>query len=155
MQVNTIGRKIALARKKNKYTRIKLAELLPVSYRIVRQWESNELHPNPTEILLLADVLKVEKDYFYENLAAKKIAAVTPKVKPASPLKRIQSKKWYLEDSFKNYNLVDFDFSEKLATKKLFLQCDLQKADFSNSNFTGSSFKKKQYFRSQFQRNQS
>lgn len=64
----TIGERIRDARKTNRITQEKLAELLEVSRVTISSWENGENTPTVDNIIALSEVLRVSTDYLLKGI---------------------------------------------------------------------------------------
>lgn len=122
MMVKNIGHKIAIARKKNNLTRVKLFQILQIPFLTLKKWEENEQIPNQDVITTLTRLFKLEEDFFFESLESNSPNSRLKKVvickKKKGEKNNFLLKKWYHEDLFKNYNLQNFSFIDKVAFGK-------------------------------------
>ena len=62
-----LGERLNYIRKKNGYTARQMAELLNISLRSYRMYESGDRMPNPVVLCKIADTLDVSVDYLLER----------------------------------------------------------------------------------------
>ncbi len=156
---NSIGNKIATARKKINLSQAELAQQVSISSQAVGKWERGESMPDITTLNRLAEILGVDLNYFSESFQSTEteLTNIEPLTKQPteSPLDGSNKKlKWDMS----KLNLVDSDFSglknlhEKFSSsnmqKCLFIGSDLSKlilnsnnvdsCDFTDSNISNS-----------------
>ena len=74
---NSIGNKIATARKKSNLSQAELAQQISISSQAVGKWERGESMPDITTLNRLAEILSVELNYFSENFQSADLEATT------------------------------------------------------------------------------
>lgn len=162
METNMIGKKIALARKKMNISQAQLAESLFVSPQAAGKWERGESMPDIITLNRLAELLKVDLNYFSDSFQSvdyeKRVEDSFAEVVSEYPGSMKKKQGWDISKQ----NLSDSDFSglknlhEKLSSSNiqrcLFVSSDLSglmlnnnnvfQCDFSNSDLSSSQIQK-------------
>ncbi|QHT71480.1 helix-turn-helix domain-containing protein [Rhodocytophaga rosea] len=165
----SIGNKIALARKKHNLSQAELAQQVSISPQAVGKWERGESMPDISTLNHLAEILKVDLNYFSESfhsdnpdVSTSRSAQTTidenqtfkPKKKfgwnwdmskgnwvdvDLSGLKDVQEK---LDSSnLKNCKFMGSDLSGILLKSNSIEKCDFTGTDLRNSKIQSSSLK--------------
>jgi uncharacterized protein YjbI with pentapeptide repeats len=137
---NTIGNKIATARKNKNLSQAELAKLIPISPQAVGKWERGESMPDISTLSRLADIFKVDLNYFSDNLqanVAKKTVQEQLKKKTAeSPIPNTRKNSdWNWDMSQASWS--DTDFSGLKNLKEKFSSSNLKNCKFMNSDLSG------------------
>lgn len=163
---NSIGNKIAAARKKIDLSQAELAQKVSISSQAVGKWERGESLPDITMLNRLAEILGVDLNYFSENQQPLKVADSVQgnkvmrsednliiKLKDNLGLNwDMSSSSWVDADfsglknlkevlkssSMKNCKFIGSDMSDILFSGNEIVKCDFSNADFRNSKFKGS-----------------
>ena len=144
MGARIIGSKIAKARKENNLSQAQLAEQLFISPQAVGKWERGESIPDIMTCIRLAQILRIDLNYFSENVqseaneTASGIATnrneIEQKVQESTASDRPDL------TNFNGSNLPDSDFAGVIAHKRKFNGSALRGSNFSGADLTGSSF---------------
>lgn len=140
---NSIGNKIATARKKINLSQAELAQQVSISSQAVGKWERGESLPDITTLNRLAEILGVDLNYFSENfhpiaqetVETETTAIETLEKQPAEVISQKQSNKPNWDMS--KLNLVDSDFSGLKNLHEKFSSSNMQKCLFIGSNMSG------------------
>jgi uncharacterized protein YjbI with pentapeptide repeats len=119
---NSIGNKIADARKKNDLSQAELAQQVHISSQAVGKWERGESLPDIPTLNLLAKILGVDLNYFSENFQTE-----TMRLEP------LEKPSWNMSHS----NLVDNDFSGLKNLHEKFSGSNMQRCLFIGSSMSG------------------
>ncbi|WP_276132572.1 pentapeptide repeat-containing protein [Polluticoccus soli] len=142
MDANTIGSKIAKARKEKNMSQAQLAQLLFISPQAVGKWERGESIPDIITFARLAEILGVDLNYFSENFPSAN-ADISAQDDNAATLDVVanlsRSQEPDLLTNFNGGNLANTDFAGVTAHKRKFYGSALRGSDFSGSDLTGSS----------------
>jgi uncharacterized protein YjbI with pentapeptide repeats len=134
---NTIGTKIATARKKANLSQAELAQQVSISSQAVGKWERGESMPDISTLNRLAEILGLDLNYFSERFHS-----IETEMKPIET-KEKQSDE--LPSSTKNnkpswdmskLNLVDSDFSGLKNLHEKFSSSNMQRCLFIGSNLS-------------------
>src|SRR3989344_5350430 len=149
---NSIGNKIATARKKANLSQAELAQQVSISAQAVGKWERGESMPDISTLNRLAEILGVDLNYFSENFQAantevtnieslKKQSTEPPsggQNLPAMPTGHAGGKaEKKLNWNMSELNLVDSDFSGLKNLHEKFSSSNMQKCLFIGSNMSG------------------
>lgn len=138
-----IGSKIAKARKEQQMSQAQLAQLLFISPQAVGKWERGESVPDILTMNRLAEILRVDLNYFSGtpsyagNETAAPIAVDRTQTTP-EPERRPAEHPELMH--FHGSNLLQADFAGITAPGRKFKGSALQGADFTGADLTGSSF---------------
>src|SRR5690606_27520707 len=109
----TIGNKISTARKKTNLSQAELAQQVSISSQAVGKWERGESMPDITTLNRLAEIFKVDLNYFSDNFESlandKSKFQAFPQSDEDIYIK--QSNKNALNWNMSSGNWVDADFS--------------------------------------------
>jgi uncharacterized protein YjbI with pentapeptide repeats len=135
---NSIGNKIATARKKLNLSQAELAQQVSISSQAVGKWERGESMPDILTLNRLAEILGVDLNYFSENFQSTytevtNIESLT--IQPTESLSVVQKKK--LNWDMSKLNLVDSDFSGLKNLHEKFSSSNMQRCLFIGSNMSG------------------
>jgi len=136
----SIGNKIAVARKKINLSQAELAQQVSISPQAVGKWERGESMPDITTLNRLAEILKVDLNYFSDSFQVidaetkayesfKKQTVETPKPKSRNDLD------WNWDMSQGNW--IDADFSGLKNLKEKFSSSNIKNCKFVNSDLSG------------------
>ncbi|MDP2387091.1 MAG: pentapeptide repeat-containing protein [Bacteroidota bacterium] len=140
---NSIGNKIATARKKINLSQAELAQQVSISSQAVGKWERGESLPDITTLNRLAEILGVDLNYFSENFHPITIGTGTSEVtnnesltkqSTESPVGKVEKK---LNWDMSKLNLVDSDFSGLKNLHEKFSSSNMQRCLFIGSNMSG------------------
>lgn len=150
---NSIGNKIAEARKKNNLSQVELAQQVSISPQAVGKWERGESLPDITTLNRLADIFGVSLNYFADNDQTVEKEAKSAENKPNegvfSKIKDTMGLNWNL--SGESYKEADFSGIKNIKDKlsgSSFNKCNLSEADLSGITFKGNSIKDCNFFHS-------
>lgn len=146
----SIGNKIASARKKSNLSQAELAQQVSLSSQAIGKWERGESQPDITTLNRLAEILGVDLNYFSEKfqspLAGLSTESMTIPV--AKTPGHVKNKK--INWDMSKLNLVDSDFSglnnlhEKFSSSNiqrcLFVGSDISSILLQNNNVDGCDF---------------
>lgn len=136
----SIGNKIAEARKKNNLSQAELAKQVSISPQAVGKWERGESMPDISTLNKLAELFRVDLNYFSDtfqentieprtNDSVKEYLQVSQNSKPKS------DHRWGLDMSKASW--VDADFSGLKNLKEEFSSADMKNCKFKNSDLSG------------------
>ena len=121
---NSIGNKIATARKKANLSQAELAQQVSISAQAVGKWERGESMPDIITLNRLAEILGVDLNYFSESFAPMAMVTEAPEATSDTSLKNQSTESPAGEQNLsadkagkkRNWdmsqvNLVDSDFS--------------------------------------------
>lgn len=175
---NTLGNKIASARKKMGLSQAELAKQVSISPQAVGKWERGESMPDIATLNRLAEILKVDLNYFSERLPEienPKMAIETtfkseeqnsiPKGRKNSEwnwdmsqgnwsdadfsgLKNLKEK--FSSSNMKNCKFLHADLSEILLAKNNIELCDFTGSDIRNSKIQSSNLLNNQFKKCSF-----
>lgn len=161
---NSIGSKIAKARKNVSLSQAELANKVSISPQAVGKWERGESMPDISTLNRIAEILNVDLNYFSDNFQAEEGKRVIyeqqetdsgffSKVKTNLGLNWNLSGENYVEadfsgiknikdkldgSSFKRCKLIESDLSDISFKGNCITACDFFKANLRNSKFYGS-----------------
>lgn len=158
---NSIGDKIATARKKANLSQAELARQVSISSQAVGKWERGESMPDIITLNRLAEILGVDLNYFSESvkIVDQEIIQMENFENNVIELSNSQKKKptWDISKQ----NLIDSDFSglrnlhEKLSSTNiqrcLFIGSDLSNLKLSSNNIKDCDFSNSDISNSQIQ----
>lgn len=138
---NSIGNKIATARKKINLSQAELAQLVSISSQAVGKWERGESMPDIITINRLAEIFDVDLNYFSENFKAGESQEVTsePKGKQLGESRIIKQKTGW---DMSKLNLIDSDFSGLKNLQEKLNSTNIQRCLFTGSELSGLLLKK-------------
>lgn len=147
----SIGNRIAEARKKISLSQAELAQQVSISPQAVGKWERGESLPDITTLIQLAEIFRVDLNYFSDSPPAVEKEMQTKVNTEAdgrfSRLKDNMGLNWNMSGE----NYVDADFSgiknvkDKLSGSS-FKKCKLIDADLSDITFKGNSINDCDFF---------
>lgn len=146
-----IGNKIAEARKKINISQAQLAQRLSISPKAVGKWERGESMPDIITLNRLAEILKVDLNYFsesFQSTATKNISDESSVEKRAGIIsaKPIQKTGWDMSGG----SWVDADFSGLKNISERFSNSNIQNCLFISSDLSGLLLKSNNVKRSNF-----
>lgn len=134
----TIGNKISTARKKTNLSQAELAQQVSISSQAVGKWERGESMPDITTLNRLAEIFKVDLNYFSDNFES--LANVKPKFQafPQSDedIYIKQQKTNGLTWNMSSGNWMDADFSRLDNFKDKFNSSNMKSCKFIGSDLT-------------------
>ncbi|HSY62734.1 MAG TPA: helix-turn-helix domain-containing protein, partial [Cytophaga sp.] len=135
---NSIGNKIAAARKKTNLSQAELAQQVSISPQAVGKWERGESMPDINTLSHLAKILGVDLNYFSDGFQStdKEITNAEPFTKQSTELPSGNEKKKLNWDMSK-LNLVDSDFSGLKNLHEKFSSSNMQRCLFIGSDMSG------------------
>ncbi|MCQ9634282.1 pentapeptide repeat-containing protein [Chryseobacterium sp. WG23] len=138
LNTKMIGSKIVEARKKINISQARLAEQLFISPQAVGKWERGESMPDIITLNRLAEILKVDLNYFSENpsLESTEIEAAIPDMTQMGEMPSIKKEKKLIWD-MSNGSWVDTDFSGLKNLHEKFSSSNMQKCLFIGSEMSG------------------
>lgn len=134
---NSIGNKIATARKNVKLSQAELAHQISISAQAVGKWERGESMPDILTLNRLAEILGVDLNYFSENFQSEgweKTSIETLTIKSPELYSDGQQKK--LNWDMSKLNLVDSDFSGLTNLHEKLSSSNMQRCLFVGSNLS-------------------
>jgi len=135
---NSIGNKIANARKKVNLSQAELAQQVAISPQAVGKWERGESMPDILTLNRLAEILGVDLNYFSESfqLQAPDMTSIESLTKqPTESSSGGQPNK--LNWDMSKLNLVDSDFSGLKNLHEKFSSSNMQRCLFIGSDMSG------------------
>lgn len=172
---NSIGNKIATARKNINLSQAKLAQKVSISAQAVGKWERGESMPDITTLNRLAEIFGVDLNYFsdkspsleseMENHERKEGEGIFPRLKDTLGLNWDMSGESYVDtdfsgiknvkeklsgSSFKRCKLIEADLSEIVFKGNSIIDCDFSMADLRNSRFSGSEIRTSSFVNASF-----
>jgi len=138
METNWIGNKIAEARKKTNVSQAQLAQRLFISPQAVGKWERGESLPDILTLNRLAEILRVDLNYFSENFHSVAHDGASAESIVAEPAERPSGKqKNKLNWDMSRGNWVDADFSGLKNLHEKFNSSNMQRCLFIGSELSG------------------
>ena len=143
-----IGIKITEARKKINISQAQLAQQLFISSQAVGKWERGESMPDIITLNRLAEILKVDLNYFSEGFQSADDENAFKMNNGMSDLEHTVNEDANFSGSpeqqgltnFSGSNLLDSDFAGVTARKGKFEGSALRGSDFSHADLSGCSF---------------
>jgi len=138
LNTKMIGNKIAEARKKTNISQAQLAEGLFISSQAVGKWERGESMPDIITLNRLAEILKVDLNYFSESFRSVAVPTEPLGVQTGEmpPVKQMKN----LNTDMSGWNYAAADFSGTDLTGSSFRSSDLREANFDRANLTNCNF---------------
>lgn len=136
----TIGNKISTARKKTNLSQAELAQQVSISSQAVGKWERGESMPDITTLNRLAEIFKVDLNYFSDNFESLVNDESKFQTFPQPESKDIfikQPNKNGLNWNMSSGNWVDADFSGLKNLKDKFNSSNMKNCKFIGSDLTG------------------
>lgn len=136
----SIGNKIATARKKINLSQAELAQQVSISPQAVGKWERGESMPDISTLNRLAEILKVDLNYFSDSF---QINEGETTINESSNKQKVEAR---ISKSRKNLdwnwdmsegNWVDADFSGLKNLKEKFSSSNMKNCKFMNSDLSG------------------
>lgn len=131
-----IGTRITEARKKTGISQADLSEQLFISPQAVGKWERGESLPDIITLHRLADILKVDLNYFASG-GAPNSTSDTEKVSLIEPTEEKSDKAKRLDWNMSNGNWVDADFSEMNNLHDRLSASNMKNCKFNGSDLSG------------------
>lgn len=135
---NSIGNKIATARKKLNLSQAELAQQVSISSQAVGKWERGESMPDILTLNRLAEIMGVDLNYFSESFQSADTEVINNlplTIEPTESQSGVQNKK--LNWDMSKLNLVDSDFSGLKNLHEKFSSSNMQRCLFIGSNMSG------------------
>jgi uncharacterized protein YjbI with pentapeptide repeats len=158
---NSIGDKIATARKKANLSQAELAQQVSISSQAVGKWERGESMPDIMTFNRLAEILGVDLNYFSDNFQTVESDKTNLENSGNGLIELSRPKKKKPSWDLSKQNLVDSDFSglknlhEKLSSTNiqrcLFIGSDLSNLSLNNNNVGDCDFSNSDISNSQIQ----
>ena len=136
----SIGNKIAAARKKINLSQAELAQQVSISPQAVGKWERGESMPDISTLNRLAEILKVDLNYFSDSFQVNKVDTTTYETFNKQPVEtKIPKPKKNLDWNWdmSQGNWVDADFSGLKNLKEKFSSSNMKNCKFMNSDLSG------------------
>lgn len=135
---NSIGNKIAAARKKINLSQADLAQQVSISSQAVGKWERGESMPDIITLNRLAEILGVDLNYFSENFQSVEVDNLAIEKPNQAVIEDVQSRpdKKHNWDMSK-LNLMDSDFSGLKNLHEKFSSSNIQRCLFVGANMSG------------------
>ena len=135
---NSIGNKIANARKKVNLSQAELAQQITISSQAVGKWERGESMPDILTLNRLAEILGVDLNYFSESFQSQapdvtSIESLTKQPTESSSGGQPNKLNWDMS----KLNLVDSDFSGLKNLHEKFRSSNMQRCLFIGSDMSG------------------
>ena len=135
---NSIGNKIANARKKVNLSQAELAQQVAISPQAVGKWERGESMPDILTLNRLAEILGVDLNYFSESFQSQapdvtSIESLTKQPTESSSGGQPNKLNWDMS----KLNLVDSDFSGLKNLHEKFSSSNMQRCLFIGSDMSG------------------
>jgi uncharacterized protein YjbI with pentapeptide repeats len=132
---NSIGNKIAAARKKINLSQSELAQQIFLSSQAVGKWERGESLPDITTLNRLAEILEVDLNYFSESFQSNTNTQSTEESKSPQLSDEVISKEKSIRTwDMSKLNLIDSDFSGLSNLHEKFGSTNMQRCLFKGSN---------------------
>lgn len=133
----SIGNKIAEARKKINLSQAELAQQVSISPQAVGKWERGESMPDISTLNRLAEILKVDLNYFSfsDSFQVNEVATTNKQTKENPIPKSRNNFDWNWDMSQGNW--VDADFSGIKNLKEKFSSSNMKNCKFMNSDLSG------------------
>lgn len=151
--LNSIGNKIATARKKMNLSQAELAQFVSISAQAVGKWERGESTPDITTLSRLAEILGVDLNYFAEQVKAVTneseslpAKAETGTSNPGSADPAIKKRSWDMsllnlaDSDFSGLNNIQEKFSSSNMQRCLFVGADLSDLLLNSNNVDSCDF---------------
>lgn len=135
---NSIGNKIATARKKANLSQADLAQQVAISPQAVGKWERGESMPDITTLNRLAELLGVDLNYFSDRFPSADAPLASPTALPeemtiSQEAGQSNTREWDMS----RLNLVDTDFSGLKNLHEKFSSSNMQRCLFVGSDMAG------------------
>ena len=135
---NSIGNKIASARKKANLSQADLAQQVAISPQAVGKWERGESMPDITTLNRLAELLGVDLNYFSDRFPsvdtpASAIVPLADELNESPTVEQKHTPEWDMS----RLNLVDTDFSGLRNLHEKFSSSNMQRCLFVGSDMAG------------------
>lgn len=135
---NSIGNKIAAARKKINLSQAELAQQISISSQAVGKWERGESMPDILTLNRLAEILGVDLNYFSENFQSETpdesaIELLTKQSTESLSVDRQKKPGWDMS----KLNLMDSDFSGLKNLHEKLSSSNMMRCSFIGSNMSG------------------
>lgn len=135
LNAKSIGIKIAEARKQLNISQAQLAQQLFISSQAIGKWERGESMPDILTFNRLADILRVDMNYFSDAAMPAPAEAPAAAIQPAqpAPAQPNQKPEWDMSRG----NWVDADFSGLKNLHEKFSYANMQRCKFLGSDLSG------------------
>ncbi len=135
---NSIGNKIAAARKKANLSQADLAQQVAISPQAVGKWERGESMPDITTLNRLAELLGVDLNYFSDRFQSSDtpvppITTLADQVTESPDAEQKHTPEWDMS----RLNLVDADFSGLRNLHEKFSSSNMQRCLFVGADMAG------------------
>lgn len=136
---NSIGNKIASARKKINLSQAQLAQQVSISPQAVGKWERGESMPDISTLNRLAEILGVDLNYFSDNFQSEEVEATYIDNRDRQPIENLTNpkKKFDWNWDMSKGNWTDADFSGLKNLKEKFSSSNMKNCKFMNSDLSG------------------
>lgn len=136
----SIGNKIATSRKKINLSQAELSQQVAISPQAIGKWERGESMPNISTLNHLAEILKVDLNYFSDSFQINEAEMTTQitnnkQTDDAQILKSGKKFDWNWDMSEGNW--ADADFSGLKNLKEKFSSSNMKNCKFLNSDLSG------------------
>jgi len=136
----SIGNKIAGARKKINLSQAELAQQVSISPQAVGKWERGESMPDISTLNRLAEILRVDLNYFSDSFQTNEVEATTHEtfnkqksIEPFPITGKHSDWNWDMSQG----NWVDADFSGLKNLKEKFSSSNMRNCKFISSDLSG------------------
>lgn len=140
MLQNSIGNKIATARKRITLSQADLARQISISSQAVGKWERGESMPDITTLIRLAEIFGVDLNYFSDNfqpvensIQSQEASITHTKELPEPNTRKIFDWNWDMSRG----NWVDADFSGLKNLNEKFSSSNMKNCKFNSSDMSG------------------
>ena len=138
---NSLGQKIATARKKANLSQAILAQQVAISPQAVGKWERGESMPDITTLNRLAEILGVDLNYFSDsfqsNSPLEEPIQIFEKQKEEFPSIHLPKKKFAWNWNMSSGNWEDADFSGLKNLQEKFSSSNMKNCKFKNADLSG------------------
>lgn len=132
MMLNSIGHKIAAARKKANLSQAELAQHVSISPQAVGKWERGESLPDIATLTRLAELLGVDLNYFSDQFSSAEIKEPVAVIGNQA-IKQKPAREWNMSSG----NWSDADFSGLKNLKDKFSSSNIKNCKFIGSEMSG------------------
>ena len=138
---NSLGQKIATARKKANLSQAILAQQVAISPQAVGKWERGESMPDITTLNRLAEILGVDLNYFSDSFQSsnplEEPIQIFEKQKEDFPSIHLPKKKFAWNWNMSSGNWEDADFSGLKNLQEKFSSSNMKNCKFKNADLSG------------------